>query len=97
MCAARQNQQIIFKSRPDGYPTEDNFESIVSEVPEQMGASDVLVQLLYLSVDPYLRTRMNAGPSYAAGFELGKVLIHTLSIPLPSAALSFSQGTCTSA
>ena len=35
----------------------------------------MLLQALYLSTDPYLRGRMNAGPSYAPGFELGRPIV----------------------
>ena len=69
------NQQILFKSRPEGFPTESNFEHVKSEISQDLeGSQDVLVQLLNLSVDPYLRARMNAGKSYFPGFELSKVL-----------------------
>lgn len=69
------NQQILFKSHPEGFPTESNFEHVKSEISQDLeGSQDVLVQLLSLSVDPYLRGRMNAGKSYFPGFELGKVL-----------------------
>ena len=74
MAPVMSNQQVILKSRPDGFPTEANFEFKQSEVTEQLqGPQDVLVKLLDLSVDPYLRGRMNAGKSYFPGFELGKV------------------------
>lgn len=68
------NQQILLKSRPDGFPNESNFEFVKTEVPQHLKGQDVLVQLLDLSVDPYLRGRMNAGKSYFPGFELGKPL-----------------------
>lgn len=75
MAPALKNQQILFKSRPDAYPSEENFEVVSAEMSEQLsGSSDVLVQLLFLSVDPYLRGRMNAGESYFPGFQLGKPL-----------------------
>lgn len=68
------NRQILFKSRPEGFPTEGNFELVKSEISQDLaGSQNVLVQLLNLSVDPYLRARMNAGKSYFPGFELGKV------------------------
>lgn len=74
MAPALSNQQILFKSRPDGFPTESNFELVESEISQDLaGSQNVLVQLLDLSVDPYLRARMNAGKSYFPGFELGKV------------------------
>ena len=76
MAPALSNQQILYRSPPHEYPTEDNFEFAHGEAPgevEVTGSDDVLVQLLYLSVDPYLRARMNPGPSYFPPFELGKV------------------------
>ena len=39
------------------------------------GAEDVLLQSIYLSTDPYLRGRMNAGPSYAPGSQLGQPIV----------------------
>ena len=37
-------------------------------------AGEMLVRTIYLSLDPYMRGRMNAGPSYAAPVELGEVM-----------------------
>ncbi len=74
MAPVYSNQQILLKSRPDGFPTLANFEHAKNELSQQPpGPQDVIVQLLDLSVDPYLRGRMNAGKSYVPGFELGKV------------------------
>ena len=74
MAPVYSNQQILLKSRPDGFPTLANFEHVQTELSQQpQGPQDVIVQLLDLSVDPYLRGRMNAGKSYFPGFELGKV------------------------
>ena len=75
MAPALKNKQILFKSRPEGFPTEGNFELTTTETPQDLkDTQDVLVQLLDLSVDPYLRGRMNAAKSYFPGYELGKVL-----------------------
>ncbi|GIO32855.1 MULTISPECIES: NADP-dependent oxidoreductase [Paenibacillus] len=64
-----QNQQIILINRPEGVPTEDAFElrNIPIDKPER---DQVLVKTLYLSVDPYMRGRMNAGKSYIEPFAL---------------------------
>ncbi len=79
MAPGYSNQQILLKSRPDGFPTLANFEHVKNGLNEQpQGPQDVIVQLLDLSVDPYLRGRMNAGKSYVPGFELGKVRQLTL-------------------
>ena len=88
MAPVLQNKQIIFKSRPEGFPTDSNFELVTTEIAQDLRDSqDVLVQLLDLSVDPYLRGRMNAGKSYFPGFELGKVLTAAVSPQCPHRAL----------
>ncbi|PIW26584.1 MAG: NADP-dependent oxidoreductase [Rhodospirillales bacterium CG15_BIG_FIL_POST_REV_8_21_14_020_66_15] len=67
------NRQIIFKSRPEGWVTPDTFGA--REVPlPGLGERDVLVRAIYMSLDPYMRGRMDAAKSYAAGFQLGEPL-----------------------
>lgn len=64
-----QDQQIVLASRPKGTPTKDNFrfeETTVSQPKE----GEVLLKPLYISVDPYMRGRMNEGKSYIPPFEL---------------------------
>lgn len=64
-----QNQQIILINRPEGVPTEDAFG--LRNIPINKPKKDqVLVKTLYLSVDPYMRGRMNAGKSYIEPFVL---------------------------
>lgn len=60
-------------ARPRGAPTKENFELAKVDVPEP-GEGEVLVRNTHMSVDPYMRGRMNAGPSYAPPFEVGKAL-----------------------
>src|SRR4051812_38520238 len=72
MPAAR-NRRVLLKSRPAGEPSEDNFELVEAEVPEP-GPGRVLLRTIYLSLDPYMRGRMNAGPSYAPPVEVGAVM-----------------------
>jgi NADPH-dependent curcumin reductase CurA len=67
------SREIRLVSRPRGLPTIDNFTLAQIELaPPQEG--QVLVRNLYLSVDPYMRGRMNEGKSYIAPFGLGKAL-----------------------
>ena len=66
-----QNQTILLASRPSGTPTTDNFRFETSAVPAA-AAGQVLLKTLYVSVDPYMRGRMNAGKSYVAPFEVGQ-------------------------
>lgn len=58
-------------SRPAGLPTPDNF--TLCEAPDgPLAAGQLRVRNLWLSVDPYMRGRMNDAKSYAASFELGQ-------------------------
>ena len=68
------NQQIILKSRPQGKATVDNFEMREVAVPV-IKAGQVLVRHQFLSLDPYMRGRMNEGKSYAAAQPLDSVMI----------------------
>lgn len=70
---ARTNAHILLAKRPTGWVDETCFRIEGREEPS-CGAEDVLVQAVWLSVDPYLRGRMNEGPSYAPSFEIGKPL-----------------------
>ena len=68
-----QNKEIRLASRPAGVPTLENFQFADTEVP-QPSDGEVFVQLLYISVDPYLRGRMREGKSYVEPFEVGQVI-----------------------
>jgi NADPH:quinone reductase len=68
-----QNKEIRLASRPAGVPTLENFQFVDTEVPKPQG-NEVLVRLLYISVDPYLRGRMRDRKSYVAPFEVGQVI-----------------------
>ncbi|RRO20462.1 NADP-dependent oxidoreductase [Saccharopolyspora rhizosphaerae] len=65
--------EIRLASRPQGLPTMDNFEFVEVEAP-QPGEGQLLVRNLVMSVDPYMRGRMNEGKSYVPPFEVGKAL-----------------------
>jgi NADPH-dependent curcumin reductase CurA len=68
------NRRITLASRPDGYPTEANFKLVEAPVPS-IGPGQVLIQTLYLSLDPYMRGRMNDAKSYAPPVELGATMV----------------------
>ena len=68
------NQQIVLHSRPQGEATVDNFRLQVSQTPE-LAEGQVLVRHHYLSLDPYMRGRMNESKSYAQPQPLGEVMI----------------------
>jgi NADPH-dependent curcumin reductase CurA len=69
----QKSREIRLASRPDGIPTEDNFAMANIEIPP-LQDGQVLVRNLYMSVDPYMRGRMNEGKSYVPAFELGEPL-----------------------
>jgi len=71
---ANRNRQIVLKSRPEGIPTLDNFALTEAAVPEP-GDGEVLMRILYLSLDPYMRGRMNATKSYAKPAEVGQPMV----------------------
>jgi hypothetical protein len=67
------SREIRLASRPTGLPTAANFTLARVEL-EPLQDEQVFVRNLYMSVDPYMRGRMNDGKSYVPPFELGKVL-----------------------
>lgn len=67
------NQQILLASRPEGEATTDNFKLVESETPA-LADGQVLVRHHFMSLDPYMRGRMNDSKSYAAPQPLGQVM-----------------------
>jgi NADPH-dependent curcumin reductase CurA len=68
------NKQIHLVSRPSGQATTANFRMIEVPVPD-IGDGQVLVRHHYLSLDPYMRGRMNDAKSYAPPQKLNEVMI----------------------
>jgi NADPH-dependent curcumin reductase CurA len=60
-------------ARPQGEPTPDDFRLVETERPDP-GDGEVVVRMLAMSVDPYMRGRMRAGKSYAAAWEVGATM-----------------------
>jgi NADPH-dependent curcumin reductase len=86
------NRQIRLRSRPAGMPVAENFESVEAPMPS-LADGDVLRRTTYLSLDPYMRGRMSAGPSYAAPVNLGDVMCgHTVSEVVESRNPAFTPG-----
>ena len=67
------NRQVILLKRPTGLPDESCFQLVQSAIPEPADGQ-VLIQTQFLSVDPYMRGRMNDRKSYVPPFQLGEVL-----------------------
>jgi NADPH-dependent curcumin reductase CurA len=71
--AVENNHDIRLKSRPNGLPTLADFTLTESPIPTP-GVGQVLVKNLFVSVDPYMRGRMNDTASYVPPFQLGEVI-----------------------
>ena len=67
------NKQIRLASRPSGWVTADNFTLTEEAVPE-VGQGQLLIRNIFMSVDPYMRGRMNKAKSYVPSFQVGEVL-----------------------
>ncbi len=68
------NRQITLAARPVGLPKESDFNLIETPIPAP-NDGQLLVKILYLSVDPYMRGRMNDAKSYAKPVALGEVMV----------------------
>jgi NADPH-dependent curcumin reductase CurA len=68
------NRQILLASRPKGEVTPANFRLVEAALPE-VGPGEVLVRNRFLSLDPYMRGRMDDAKSYAASQALDEVMI----------------------
>jgi NADPH-dependent curcumin reductase CurA len=67
------NRQVRLASRPSGWVTEENF-TLTEEALPEAGDGQVLVRNIFMSVDPYMRGRMNDTKSYVPPFQVGEVL-----------------------
>ena len=67
------NRRFVLAKRPVGLPTEDVFRLEETDIPEP-GDGEIVARTLYLSLDPYMRGRMNDAPSYVPPLQLGDVI-----------------------
>ena len=67
------NRQITLASRPVGFPEVSDFDLVYSTLPSP-AAGEALVRSIYLSLDPYMRGRMNDAESYARPVAIGEVM-----------------------
>jgi hypothetical protein len=88
-------RQILLRKRPTGEPGPADFELAEARVPTP-GAGEVLCRTIYLSLDPYMRGRMNEGTSYTGtpNPALGSVMVGgTVSEVMASNNPAFPAGT----
>jgi NADPH-dependent curcumin reductase CurA len=70
---SEKNMQVRLANRPKGWVQESDFQIVETDLPVA-GEGEVLLKTLYLSLDPYMRGRMNDAKSYTAKTELGEVM-----------------------
>ncbi|SDD39305.1 NADP-dependent oxidoreductase [Auraticoccus monumenti] len=84
--------RIVLAARPSGEPTSSDFRTETVEL-DAPGEGEVLLETLYLSLDPYMRGRMNDAESYAEPLALGQTMVgQTVSRVLESAAPGLAPG-----
>lgn len=84
--------RIVLARRPHGEPTDADFRTETVDLPA-LASGEVLLETLFLSLDPYMRGRMSDGPSYAAPVEIGATMVGgTVSRVLKSSDERFAAG-----
>lgn len=68
------NRRIVLASRPIGAPTQDNFRLETVAAPT-INDGEMLLRSVYLSLDPYMRGRMNDAKSYADPVTIDEVMV----------------------
>jgi hypothetical protein len=67
------NQKMLMAKRPHGEPADECFTLVEDEVPA-LEAGQILIKVMWLSLDPYMRGRMNDVKSYAKPLQIGDVM-----------------------
>ena len=87
-----QNKKVILKKRPDGFPKIDDFE-LVENIIDNIEHGEIIIEVIWLSLDPYMRGRMNPEKSYADPIPLNGIMEGgTVSIVEKSNGGKFSEG-----
>lgn len=68
------NSRFLLNKRPKGMPENDCW-SLNSEIITDLNNGEVLIQTEYLSIDPYMRGKMNDGLSYTPPLKIGDVMV----------------------
>ena len=68
------SRQVRLARRPEGEPTDDTFAFEEHELPD-LEDGQLLLRVVYLSLDPYMRGRLSDAPSYADPVEIGEVIV----------------------
>ena len=86
------NRLVLLARRPNGAPVAEDFEHAQTDLPEP-ASGEMLLRTVYLSLDPYMRGRMNAEKSYADPVPVGGVMEGgTVSVVEKSNGGKFAEG-----
>ncbi|MEO7362443.1 MAG: zinc-binding dehydrogenase, partial [Gemmatimonadaceae bacterium] len=86
------NRKFVLAKRPKGEPDHNTLRFETEDVPTP-GKAEMLLRNEYLSLDPYMRGRMSAAPSYAAPVEIGNVMVGgTVAQVVTSNVDAFAEG-----
>ena len=86
------NTQYLLDKRPSGMP-EDDCWKLHQEAVTSLEKNEILIEAKYLSIDPYMRGRMNEGASYAAPTKIGETMAgETVGIVVESKSNIFKVG-----
>ena len=86
------NGRIVLAERPNGLPSKKTLRIETVEVP-QIKAGEVLLRTIYLSIDPYMRGRMNDTKSYAEPVKIGEIMTGQVVAKVESSNLDgFTKG-----
>ncbi|WP_454688493.1 NADP-dependent oxidoreductase [Achromobacter aloeverae] len=87
-----QARRIVLAARPQGEPRETDFR-IETFTPGDPAPGQVLLESLYLSLDPYMRGRMSEAKSYAPSLAVGQTIVgEVVARVVASAASAFAPG-----
>jgi len=68
-----QMQRVVLAGRPQGAPKDTDFRYESADMPSP-GDGEILVRVIWLSLDPYMRGRMDESKSYAKAVEIGEAM-----------------------
>ena len=89
---AETRRSVVLKRRPQGEPRPDDFAVVEEPIPPP-GAGQVVTRTIWLSIDPYMRGRLNDAKSYAAPVAIGGVMEgETVGEVVAADALGFAAG-----
>ena len=85
-------ESIVLAKRPEGIPSDDVFRYETVEIDEP-SKDEIQIEAIYISVDPYMRGRMDDSKSYIQPFQLDEPLAgHIVGKVIQSNADGFEQG-----